>query len=110
MLALRAPAARPLHHAAADGIGRGQLEASVLRVERLQEAALAVEDELAEEDVAREIDHHVGAVARRVARIDDDDAAIGELGLHAVAQHAQGVGFERAATVLGHRFSFSARP
>ena len=73
-----------------------------------REAALAIEDQLAEKDVTGKLDDHVRAVARRVTGIDDDDAAVGELGLHAVAHHAQGVGFERAAAVLGHLFSFCA--
>ena len=107
--ACAASAFRPLlHHAAANGVGRGELEAAVLRIEGLQEAALAIEDQLAEEDVTGELDDHVRTVARRVTRVDDDDAAIGELGLHAVAQHAQGVGFERAAAVLSAIASPSA--
>src|SRR6266850_4788444 len=100
MLALRAPLAHLLDDTAFDRIGRGQLEAAVLRIERLQAAALALDDELAEEHVAGELDDHVRAVARCAARVDDDDATVGELGLHAVAQNAQGVGFERAATAL----------
>jgi hypothetical protein len=41
-----------------------------------------------------------------VARVDDYDATIGEFGLHAVAEHAQGVRFERAAAFLGHQGFF----
>ena len=49
--------ADPLHHAAADRVGRGQLEGAVFRIEGFQVTPLAVEYQLTEEDVAREFDH-----------------------------------------------------
>ena len=43
MLVLRAPLAGALHDCAANDIGRGQLEAAVLRIEGFEQPPLAVE-------------------------------------------------------------------
>ena len=104
VLALRPPSAHLLHHAAADRVGRRELEAAVLRVERLAGYLRSPSSTSWRKNTSPAYSHHdVGAVARRIARVDDDHAAIGELGLHAVPEHAQGVGLERAAVALSHR-------
>src|SRR5450759_265534 len=99
---LRASFSPLLDHAAADGVGRNELEPAVFVIQGFQKAAIAVDDELAEKDVAGIFDDDIRAVVRRVTRVDDDDAALPEFGLHAVAQHAQGIGFQGAATALSH--------
>ena len=52
VLALGASPAGALHHAAANRVRRHELEAAVLRIERLQEPPLAVDHQLAEEEIS----------------------------------------------------------
>lgn len=64
----------------------------VARIHRAQPVPAVLDPILPEERVAVHPRHHVGAVPGLPGRVDDDDAAVGELRLHAVAEHAQRVG------------------
>lgn len=88
----------------ADDVGRvAEFKRGIAGVDRSQPVALVLDPILPEDWLSVYPRDHVGAGLRMSGRVDDDDAAVREFRLHAVAEHAQGIGLvSRAAGIVQH--------